>query len=72
MGSTGKLCHEAGWVAVHRDSGPRHVLMSGSEPGFIVGDGKATSISSYLPVELSARGCSVIPADALHVPRPLR
>jgi hypothetical protein len=67
MGSAGKLCHEAGWVAVHP---PRFDVRS--EPGRIVGDGKATSISSYLPVELSARGCSVIPADALHVPRPLR
>lgn len=67
MGSAGKLCHEAGWVAVHRDGDLRHVLRSGSEPGRIVVDGKGASMSPHLLIELAARDRSVIPADALHV-----
>lgn len=67
MGSAEKLRHEAGWVAVHRDGDLRHVLMSGSEPGRIVVDGKGASMSPHLLIELAARDRSVIPADALHV-----
>lgn len=68
MGSAGGIRHEAGWVAVQYDDDPRHVLMSGSEPGCIVVDGKGAIMSPHLSIELAARGRSVIPADALHVP----
>lgn len=67
MRIAGKHRHEAGWVAVHRDGDLRHVLMSGSEPGRIVIDGKGASMSPHLLIELAARDRSVIPADALHV-----
>lgn len=69
MGSAGGgIRHEAGWVAVHRDGDPCHVLVTaGGLDRFKVGR-KAVPLSSHLPIELSAWGCRAIPADALHVP----
>ena len=71
MRSTGNIAMRRD-VAVQYDDDPRHVLMSGSEPGCIVVDGKGAIMSPHLSIELAARGRSVIPVDALHVPRPPR
>lgn len=71
MGSTEKLRHEAGCVAVHRDGEARHVLMSSSEPSRIKVDGKAASMSPHLVIELTARGRSVILGIGKGLPSPV-
>lgn len=72
MRSTGNIAMRRDGSPSSTTTTPRHVLMSGSEPGCIVVDGKGAIMSPHLSIELAARGRSVIPVDALHVPRPPR